>query len=80
MKKINLTEAEIEVIKRYENGEINTYTPEEKDREILQGVITKAEDALDDYPDELFDDLVLWYYDKFQDQQKAGADDEAAMP
>lgn len=79
MKKINLTEAEIEVIKRYENGEINTFTPEEKDREILQGIIHKAEDALDDYPDDEFDDLVLWYYGKFQ-EQNTGDGSEAVMP
>lgn len=80
MKKIELTTAEINVIKRYKEGEINVYSPEnDEDRETLQGIIHKAEDDLDDYPDDEFDDLVLWYYDKFQ-EQNTGAGSEAVMP
>lgn len=39
----------------------------------LDSVINKAEEILDEYPDDEFDDLVLWVYDKYNQQQAAEA-------
>lgn len=36
-------------------------------------MINKAEELLDEYPDDEFDDLVLWVYDKYNQQQEAEA-------
>lgn len=78
MKKIELTEAEIKTIEAYKNGEINTYAPENpEDQKNLDSVIGKAEVALDDYPDDEFDDLILWLYDKYNQQQQAEATKQA---
>ena len=72
MKKIQLTEAEIKTIEAYKNDEINTYSPENpEDQKNLDSVINKAEELLDEYPDDEFDDLVLWVYDKYNQQQEA---------
>lgn len=74
MKKIQLTEAEIKTIEAYKNDEINTYSPENpEDQKNLDSVINKAEELLDEYPDDEFDDLVLWLYDKYNQQQEAKA-------
>lgn len=74
MKKIQLTEAEIKTIEAYKNDEINTYSPENpEDQKNLDSVINKAEELLDKYPDDEFDDLVLWVYDKYNKQQEAEA-------
>lgn len=74
MKKIQLTEAEIKTIEAYKNDKINTYSPENpEDQKNLDSVINKAEELLDEYPDDEFDDLVLWVYDKYNQQQEAEA-------
>ena len=53
MKKIQLTEAEIKTIEAYKNDEINTYSPENpEDQKNLDSVINKAEELLDEYPDD----------------------------
>ena len=69
MSKYELSEKELDMIKRYQAGEINVYAPEDTDRELLQSVIHKAEAVLQEFPGELFDDLVLWYQSKCQDQR-----------
>lgn len=70
MSKIELTEKEKAVIEKYINGEISMFGTEEADMETMKGVITKAEtlqDELDAY-DESGDDLIVWFWEKFQAQ------------
>ena len=74
MKRIELTADEIKVINQQLNGEIeiNTATPEQQD--LLSGVVDKATDLLDETEDydgleASDDDLVKWFYGKYQDQQ-----------
>ena len=62
MKKIQLTEAEIKTIEAYKNDEINTYSPENpEDQKNLDSVINKAEEILDEYPDDEFDEWEVEY-------------------
>lgn len=76
MKKIELTEKEIEVIRQQLNGEIEVHSATEEQQQLLMGVIDKANDLLDeeDAYDELEaqgNDLIDWYWNKYQEQEKA---------
>ena len=76
MKKIELTEKEIEVIRQQLNGEIEVHSATEEQQQLLMGVIDKANDLLDeeDAYDELEaqgNDLIDWYWKKFQAQENA---------
>lgn len=72
MEKIVLTEKEIEVIDLFlaEKVDIETVATDEQ-KELLMGVTDRAEalmEELDAY-DELDDNLIKWYYDKYKAQQ-----------
>lgn len=76
MKKIELTEKEIEVIHQQLNGEIEVHSATEEQQQLLMGVIDKANDLLDeeDAYDELEaqgNDLIDWYWKKCQAQENA---------
>lgn len=76
MKKIVLTEKEIEVIQQQLNGEIEVHSATEEQQQLLMGVIDKANDLLDeeDAYEELEaqgNDLIYWYWKKYQAQEKA---------
>lgn len=76
MKKIELTEKEIEVIRQQLNGEIEVHSATEEQQQLLMGVIDKANDLLDeeDAYDELEakgNDLIDWYWKKYQEQENA---------
>lgn len=76
MKKIELTEKEIEVIRQQLNGEIEVHSATEEQQQLLMGVIDKANDLLDeeDAYDELEaqgNDLIDWYWKKYQAQENA---------
>lgn len=76
MKKIVLTEKEIEVIQQQLNGEIEVHSATEEQQQLLMGVIDKANDLLDeeDAYEELEaqgNDLIDWYWKKYQVQEKA---------
>ena len=71
MEKIVLTEKEIEVIDLFlaEKVDIETVATDEQ-KELLMGVTDRAEalmEELDAY-DELDDNLIKWYYDKYKSQ------------
>ena len=73
MKKIELTEKEIEVIHQQLNGEIEVHSATEEQQRLLMGVIDKADalmEELDAY-DELNGDLILWFWKKYQAQENA---------
>lgn len=72
MEKIVLTEKEIEIIDLFlaEKVDIETVATDEQ-KELLMGVTDRAEtlmEELDAY-DELDDNLIKWYYDKYKAQQ-----------
>lgn len=72
MKKIELTEKEIEVIGQQLAGEFDRVFAPEEDKAALMSVIDKADalmEELDAY-DELDDDLILWFWNKYQEQEK----------
>jgi len=72
MDKIELSEKEIQVIKDQLNGDIDGWTATEEQQKLLTGVINKAEalmDELNAYDDD-FDDLIQWFWDKYQRQNK----------
>lgn len=76
MKKIELTEKEIEVIRQQLNGEIEVHSATEEQQQLLMGVIDKANKLLDeeDAYDELEaqgNDLIDWYWKKYQAQENA---------
>lgn len=69
-RKINLTEEERNVIEKYLNRDLNTFFMEDREREVIDKVIDDANDLIDelDAYDELDDDLIRWYYDKYKAQ------------
>ena len=72
MDKIVLTEKEIEIIDLFlaEKVDIETVATDEQ-KELLMGVTDRAEalmEELDAY-DELDDNLIKWYYDKYKAQE-----------
>lgn len=72
MKKIELTEKEIEVIGQQLAGEFDRVFAPDDDKAALMSVIDKAGalmEELDAY-DELGDDLILWFWNKYQEQEK----------
>lgn len=72
MEKIELSEQEKQVIQKQINGEITHFSATDEERELLTGVIDKAEkllDELDEY-DTMGDDLIVWFWGKYQSQSK----------
>lgn len=66
-----LTDDEIKVIELQLAEKIEIATATEEQKVLLMGVIDRAEDLmreLDAY-DELDDDLIAWYYNKYKAQQ-----------
>ena len=73
MKKIELSEQEKEVIRQQLNGEFDGWTATEEQQKLMTQVIHKAEDLLEelDEYDTMGDDLILWYWNKYQAQEAA---------
>ena len=70
MEAIELTREEIEVVELQLAGKININNPTEKQKQLLMGVIDRADELmakLDAY-DELDGDLIRWYYEKYKSQ------------
>lgn len=75
MSKIELSADEIKVIHQQLNGEIEIYNATDEQQRLLSSVIDKADALLDetDAYDELEvqgNDLVQWFWNKYQEQQK----------
>lgn len=77
MEKIILTEREKEVIKLQLDDKIEIWTEDEEIREVLMGVIRKARTLMEELNayDELGVDLILWFWNKYQAQQTATAEE-----
>ena len=72
MSKIELSDKEKEVIQEHLNGKIHAYTATKEQQELIMGVIDKADalmNELDAWDDD-YTDLIQWFWDKYQDQQK----------
>jgi hypothetical protein len=74
MRKIELTEKQIEVIHQQLNGEIEVHSATEEQQKLLMEVIDMADVILEeeDAYDELErqgNDLIQWFWDKYQAQQ-----------
>lgn len=68
---IILTQEEIQVIDQYFKGEIGAFTATTEQQKLMMAVTDKAETLmreLDAY-DELEDDLIQWFWDKYQAQK-----------
>ena len=72
-KKIILTNEEKAVIEKQLKGELNAFFMEDREREIIDKVIDDANALMTELDafDEIGDDLVKWYYDKYKAQQAA---------
>lgn len=76
MGKIELSAAEIKVIKQQLNGQIEIWSATEEQKVLLMGVIDKADalmdelDASDDLDDYMEGGLIEWFYDKYKEQAK----------
>ena len=72
MQKIMLNEKEIEIIKAQLDGKVEVWAEDEV-QQVLGGVIDKAEALMieEEAFDEVGDDLILWYFNKYQAQQTA---------
>lgn len=77
MKQIVLNEREKEVINLQLAGEIEVWTDDDEVREVMSGVIDKAEALMHDLEayDEIGGDLILWFWNKYQAQQTATAEE-----
>ena len=68
--KIILTDEERKVIEQQLNGEIEEWTATIEQQRILTKVINASRELMDklDAYDELGDDLIAWYYNKYKEQ------------
>lgn len=71
MEKIELTKGEIEIVELFlaEKIDIETVATDEQ-KELLMGVVDRAEALMEELNayDELDDNLVGWYYNKYKQQ------------
>lgn len=72
MAKIELTTDEVQVIKEQLSGKIELFSATERQRELLTGVIRKAEALMEERNayEEAGDDLIAWYWDLYNKQDK----------
>lgn len=71
MKKIELTDRELEVLKQQLNGEFDRVLAPEEDKDTLMIVIDKAENLMHELKayKESGDDLMAWFYNKYKEQE-----------
>jgi len=69
MKKIELSADEIKVIQQQLNGEIEVWNATDEQQKHLTSVIHKAEALDEELGYEEYDDMIQWFWDKYQAQQ-----------
>ena len=72
MKKIELTDLELRALQQDVKGEFSEVDATEEELRAMVSVINKADDLmreLDAYEEE-WDDLILWYWNKYLAQQE----------
>lgn len=83
MKPIELTDDEIKVLHQHLNGEFGQFNATDYQIKHFSSVIDKADEYFDEYAEQVGDetaweerkaydalDLILWFYDKYKEQQK----------
>lgn len=71
MERIELTADEIKVIKQQLDGEIEVWNATDEQQQHLTSVVRKAE-ALDEALGyEEYDDMIAWFWGKYQEQENA---------
>lgn len=74
MKKIELSQAEIEVIEKHLRGEIGNFTATPEEQQMLTKLLSDAEtlqdelDAIDEVMEEPDCDILSWYLKKYREQ------------
>ena len=73
-KRIELTEQEKQVIDKQLKGELNPFFLEDWEREAIDAVTKKALALMDELKayEESGDDLIAWFWGKYQAQQAEG--------
>lgn len=68
--KIELTEREIDVIKMQLDGKLELFTGQDDEMDIICDIVRRAESLMHELEayEESGDDLVAWYWDKYQEQ------------
>lgn len=76
MNAINLTELEYKVLEQDIKGEFSDFDATEEELRAMVSVINKADALMDELgaSDELDENLLLWFWDKYQAQQKTTAE------
>jgi hypothetical protein len=76
MDAINLTELEYKVLEQDIKGEFSDFDATEEELRAMVSVINKADALMDELgaSDELDENLLLWFWDKYQAQQKTTAE------
>lgn len=74
MKKIVLTEREIELIHKHLNGGIEVHSATDEEQEVLGNIIDRADDLMEeldayDALDDLEFDLLRWYLTMYENQE-----------
>ena len=71
MDKIELTATELKVLDEYFAGEIGMFTATEEQMTVIRNLNNRAGALMDklDAWDELGDDMLGWYYDKYLKQR-----------
>lgn len=71
MKKIELTDKELDVIKQQLHGEFDRVLAPDEDKDTLMSVIDKAENLMHELKayEELGGDLMAWFYNKYKEQE-----------
>ena len=71
MKKIELTDRELEVLKQQLNGEFDRVLAPDEDKDTLMSVIDKAENLMHELKayKESGGDLMAWFYNKYKEQE-----------
>lgn len=70
-KEIELTEIEQNAIKEYLDGKLTMFGSTENQMNTFLKVIEKAEMLMNDTNDEVGDDIILWFWNRYKDQKKS---------
>lgn len=73
MKKIELSADEIKVIQQQLNGEIEVWNASDYQQKHLTSVIHKAEALDEELGYEEYTDMIAWFWNKYQEQEKGNA-------
>ena len=71
-KKIDITEREIEVIHLQLDGKLELFTGQDEEMEVICNIVKRADKLMHETNayDDVGDDLVEWYWNLYQDQEK----------